>query len=206
MWETVIAIARIATAIITGVVGPILLWWIKNHYYTEDEEKEEEKETEKTLEMKAELEEIRKETKADRIWISQFHNGGKFIESVDTASMKKMSVVYEKTKAGVSKEKDSFSNVMVSFFSEMIQRIIDAGHVEYGGADMDVDPEAELLFRQRGTERMHLFAMKDMEGSLIGIMGVDYTTQDRKLEEDEIQYLTVKANLLAGYIYYMKIE
>ena len=204
------AILKIVSAIVSGVVAPFALWWLKEVYRGEKKEKteeepsvtEEEKDWERQIEN--ELENIRKETEASRVWIAEFHNGGKYIASVQNSSMKKMSIRYEVVDAGVSEEKQMVTNVLVSFFSEMVRKIIEDDYVKYEGGETDVDPEVELLFRQRGTEKMHLFSMKDIDNILIGVMGIDYTRDDKELSNEEIQYLNSRASLLAGYTYAIK--
>lgn len=196
MWA---GILKIITSIVSGFLAPLALWWIKQNWNSDEENG-------LTIKVQDELESIRQEIMADRIWIAQFHNGSKHLESIRNESMKKVSIIYEKTGTGVSEEKDKLSNVLVSFFSEMIARISADGHVRYEKAQMDVDPEVELLFRQRGTEKMHLFAMRDIDGILIGIMGIDYTDTSKALSENSIQYLNAKASLLAGYISYRNMK
>lgn len=114
--------------------------------------------------------------------------------------MKKISITHEVTDKGVSKEKYKIDGVLVSFFSEMIDSIITKEHISYRDDTKGMDPEVKLLLRERGTEQMEMFAMKNIDGVLIGIMGADFTSSGRELHEKEIQYLKVKANLLAGYI------
>lgn len=207
MWEGIFAITRIITAIITGIAGPFMVWWLKEVYYSDGKNVEEDNDKIEIEEnIKSELEQIRQEISADRIWVAQFHNGGNLLDSVRDASMKKLSITYERTGAGVSEERDKVSNVLVSFFTEMIGRIISEDYVKYGNGEVDVDPEVELLFRQRGTKKMHLFAMRDIDGMLIGIMGVDYVDENYDLDKEEIQYLDAKASLLAGYIFYRKVK
>lgn len=205
----IFAIARIIAAIITGVLGPFVIWWLKEKYDDEEDETEDsaekssvDQEVKFAQNISKELESIREELGADRTWIAQFHNGGKLLNSVRDASMKRVSVTHEVTAAGVSKEQRTFSEVLVSFFSEMIDRLIQNDYVTYKGNQVDVDPEVELLFRQRGTEQMYLFAMRNIDGVLIGILGVDYTAREESLNEQEVQYLKAKASLLAGYIFY----
>lgn len=205
MWETA-AILKLVSVIVSGIFAPLLVWYIKEHFKEKGDSGE--TQTEKSPQqyrnekVEEEIERIRKEIQADRIWIAQFHNGGRYIGSVDRASMKKMSIKHEATARGVSREEDKITNVLVSFFSEMVANIISEDYVKYVGGAMDVDPEVELLFRQRGTSVMHIFSMKDIDDVLIGIMGIDYKSEDQKLSEEEIQYLNVKASLLAGYLYY----
>lgn len=215
MFEGFFAITRVVTAIITGVLGPFFIWWLKEKYSNEDETVgNSEKEQQRTLNeeiqfaqnISAELESVRKGLEADRCWIAQFHNGGKFLNSVRDASMKKLSVTHEITAPGVSKEQRTFSDVLVSFFSGMIGNLIKNEHVKYTGDQVDVDPEVKLLFRQRGTEEMHLFAMRNIDGVLIGMLCIDYTTKERGISEEERQYLITKASLLAGYVFYGKVE
>lgn len=209
MSEGIFAIARIIAAIITGVLGPFVIWWLKERYDEEeddpkvsDEKNTVDQEVKFAQNIAKELESIREELEAGRTWIAQFHNGGKLLNSVRDASMKRVSVTHEVTAAGVSKEQRTFSEVLVSFFSEMIDRLIQNDYVTYKGNQVDVDPEVELLFRQRGTEQMYLFAMRNIDGVLIGILGVDYTAREESLNEQEVQYLKAKASLLAGYIFY----
>ena len=212
MSEGIFVIARIIAAIITGVLGPFVIWWLKERYDQEEDQLDDENGSSVDEEVKfaqnisKELESIREELEAGRTWIAQFHNGGKLLSSVRDASMKRVSVTHEVTAAGVSKEQRTFSEVLVSFFSEMIDRLIKNDYVTYKGNQVDVDPEVELLFRQRGTEQMYLFSMRNIDGVLIGILGVDYTSREESLNEQEVQYLKAKASLLAGYIFYGNVQ
>ena len=205
MWEGMFAIIRIITAIITGVIGPFIIWWLKENYGDEEEETSDGERTvteeiEFAEQIFNELRSIQEEIGCDRVWISQFHNGGKILKSGYNTSMKKISITHEVTGRGISKEKYKINGILVSFFSKMLKKIIDKEHVGYDCNNDDIDPEVRLLLRERWTKHMDIFAMKNIDGVLIGIMGIDFTTANRNLTEQEIQYLKVKASLLAGYM------
>ena len=209
MWEGVYAIVRIITAIITGVLGPFIIWWLKEKYEDDEETPSEEnrtvtEEVEFTKQISGELRSVREEIGSDRVWVSQFHNGGKILRSGANTSMKKISITHEVTGRAISKEKYKINGILVTFFSNMIKKVIDEEHVSYDCTNDEIDPEVQLLLRERGTKHMDMFAMKNIDGVLIGIMGVDFTTGDEKLSKQEIQYLKVKANLLAGYLVHGK--
>lgn len=205
MWE---AIAVTIAGLISGLIGPILVYRYK------ESQKENETSGDQTVneevrfaqDLNKEINKIRKEVEADRIWIAQFHNGGKLLSSIRNTSMKRISVTHEAVGAGVSREQNTFSGILVTFFSDMIGRLLNKDYIKYTGDLTKSDPEIELLFRQRGTEEMHFFAMRNIEGVLIGILGVDYVDDPRNLSEEEVQYLIAKASLLAGYIFYGNIQ
>jgi hypothetical protein len=202
MWE---AIAIILAALISGVVGPFVIWQYKESQREEEEAEKRETindEVEFAQDLTKEIEKIRREVEADRVWIAQFHNGGRLLSSLRNTSMKRVSVTHEVVGAGVSREQNTFSGMLVSFFSDMISRLIEEDHTEYSEENVEEEPEVELLFRQRGTEKMNLLAMRNIEGVLIGILGVEYVEDPRSLSEEERQYLSAKASLLAGYIFY----
>ena len=209
MWEGIFAITRILTAVITGVLGPFIIWWIKEEFKEEKKSDQKDAVTEEaqfSQDISEELESIRKEIDADRVWIAQFHNGGKILNLPRKASMKRISVTQEVTAPGISKERRKLNDILVSFFSEIINTLIRNEHVVYESGEEDLEPEIELIFRERGNEQMHLFAMRDIDGVLIGIMGADFTEYKQNLNNQEIQYLKVKANLLAGYVSHGKVD
>lgn len=208
MWEGIFAITRILTAIITGILGPFAIWWVKERYSDENSEdsKSINEEVKFSQDIRDELESIRKEVDGGRVWISQFHNGGKILNLSRKASMKRISVTHEVTAPGVSRERRKLNDILVSFFSEIIEKLLEKEHVCFKNKNNELQPEVEIIFQERGNEKMHLFAMKDIEGVLIGIMGIDFTTAGKELSEEEIQYLKVKANLLAGYVIHGQVQ
>lgn len=211
MWETISAIAPIIAAFITGIAGPVFLWWIKESRNDETEKSNTKKdfsvneEVKFAKSIKNRLEEIRRGLDSDRVWIAQFHNGGRFLNS-QNESMKRLSVTYEVTGPGISKEQNTFSEVLVSFFSEMVENVIEKNHIYYNEENIEEFPEVEVFFRQRGTESMHLLAVRNIDETLIGILGVEYISNGRKLTEDELQYLKAKSNLIGGYIFYKEVH
>jgi hypothetical protein len=71
---------ELVAAFLSGVVGPILYLLIDRYI---SKQKTKNKDTVKenianTCIINDELEEIREEFNSDRVWISQFHNGGNF--------------------------------------------------------------------------------------------------------------------------------
>ena len=85
-------------AFLTGVVGPIMYLLISK-YMQKEKDKKRDKVKENianTSLISDELEEIREEFKSDRVWISQFHNGGNFLSH--SKSIQKFSIFYEVTK------------------------------------------------------------------------------------------------------------
>jgi hypothetical protein len=89
-------------AFLTGVVGPILYFLISRHL-----DKVKERKRDKIKEVVAdtcivndELQEIMEEFKGDRVWISQFHNGGNFYPT--GKSIQKFSIFFEVNKKGIS--------------------------------------------------------------------------------------------------------
>ena len=69
----------IIVAFITGVLGPLLLLFIKNRLDKKAEKPDMVLETLKVSELiMTKMEHIKEEFKSDRVWITQFHNGGNF--------------------------------------------------------------------------------------------------------------------------------
>ena len=61
------------------------------------------------------LDTLKDEFKADRIWITQFHNGGHYYPT--GKSIQKFSIFYEVVEPGVDSIKMIFQNIPVSLFS-----------------------------------------------------------------------------------------
>ena len=101
-------------AFLTGVVGPVLYLLISKYLQKEkDKKRDKVKENISSVSLISdELEEIREENKADRVWIAQFHNGGNFYPT--GKSIQKFSIFYEVTKAGVSSVSHTFNNIPCS--------------------------------------------------------------------------------------------
>ena len=69
----------IIIAFITGVLGPILLVYIKNKLEKKKVKPDMVRETLRVSELVThKIEDIKDEFKSDRVWITQFHNGGNF--------------------------------------------------------------------------------------------------------------------------------
>jgi len=211
MWETISDVIPIIAALITGVAGPIVVWWLKESQNSNEIPEEPQRdfsvdeEVEFARSVKNQLEEVREGLGADRVWIAQFHNGGRFLNSRED-SMKRISVTYEVTGPGVSREQNTFSEILVSFFSEMIEKIIEDGHTYYDEENINEYPEVKVLFRQRGTEAMHLLAVRNIDGMLTGMLGVEHVNEGRELNESELQYLKAKTDLIGASIFYGEVH
>lgn len=201
---------ELVAAVLTGLVFPVVVLWIKYKYneHFKTNEKEEDPLDEEigfSLQLNEQLETIREVISADRVWVAQFHNGKKFLHSVRDPSMKRISATHEVTKPGVSKEQHQFSDILVSFFADVLEKLINTEYVSCHHDEASTEPEMEVLLRQRGDESMYMFSMSNIDGELVGILGADFDKK-QELTESEITFMKIKSSLLAGYIFYGTME
>ena len=106
-------LSGIIIAFITGVLGPISILLIKNYFDKRKKKPDMVRETLKVSELvNQKIEHIKDEFNADRVWVTQFHNGGNFYPT--GKSMAKFSIIYETVHPGVTSVQTNFHNIPVN--------------------------------------------------------------------------------------------
>ena len=191
-------------AFLTGVVGPILYLLISK-YLQKGKEKKQDKLRESIVEgnlIDDELINIREDYDSDRVWISQFHNGGNFYPT--GKSIQKFSIFYEVTKVGVSTLSHVFSNIPCSLYPKAFQYMMNR---ENGGIFIPNfnDPKVATYglkgaAESVGTKSSYVLPLFALDGKYIGTIGIDYVGKKRKLTKDEWEHLQIQASRIAGYL------
>jgi hypothetical protein len=190
-------------AIIGGIIGPIIVltskWYLDN--------KLGKKKTDMVTEalevgelVTTKLDQIKEDFEADRVWLSQFHNGGHFYPT--GKSIAKFSIFYETVTPSASSLQLTLKNIPVALFSKSFNELSNEGAI----AISDFEDETIATFglkyfaAEYGTKSQYLFAIKNFEGKFIAIMGVDYTTEKHKLKAKEIEDLVHTSIALGGVL------
>ena len=196
------AIVAIISALITGIFGPILVRFIQ-HKFTKVEEKPDMiKDALAVSEVvHTKIDELKEEVKADRVWITQFHNGGHFYPT--GKSIAKFSMIYEVVEAGINSIQNNFQNIPVSLFSKSTNQLLENDIIQIPNFK---DSEAttfglKYIAEESGCKSGYLFAIKSIDHKFIGILGVDFVKTKTKLDEEQIQYLTLQATAIGGVLY-----
>ena len=193
---------ELLAAFLTGVVGPIMYLVISKHLAKQSEKKRDKiKETivDSTL-ITDELEEIRDEFKSDRVWISQFHNGGNFYPT--GKSIQKFSIFYEVTKTGVSSVAHTFNNIPCSLYPKAFEHMM-GGNGIFIPNFLDVKVATYGLkeaAKSVGTKSSFLVPLFTLDDKYIGTIGIDYVSRKKKLTKDQWEHFQIKAGRIAGYL------
>jgi hypothetical protein len=190
----------IVIAFITGVIGPIAVIYIKSKL----EKKEKPDMVKDTLRVSElvtnKIEHIKEEFNADRVWITQFHNGGNFYPT--GKSMAKFSIMYETVHAGVQSVQTNFHNIPVNLFSKSINQLLSNDVIEV--ADFKDETIAtyglKYIAEDTGCKSSYLFAIKTIDDRFIGTLGLDYTKRKTRLDMESINHLQVHATALGGVL------
>jgi len=189
-------------AFLTGVVGPIL-YLVISKYLQNQKDKKRDKVKENILSVSLisdELEEIREEFLADRVWIAQFHNGGNFYPT--GKSIQKFSIFYEVTKAGVSSVSHTFNNIPCSLYPKAFEHMMEGQGIFIPNfsdpkvATYGLKGAAESV----GTKSSFLVPMFTLDNKYIGNIGIDYVGKKKKLTKDDWEHFQIKAGRIAGYL------
>lgn len=193
--------SEVIVAFITGVVGPTSIMFLK-HYLTAKKKKPDlVHETLKVSELvNSKIEHIKEEFNADRVWVTQFHNGGNFYPT--GKSMAKFSVIYETVHPGVNSIQTNFHNIPVNLFSKSINELLQNDVIEIPDFKDEKIPTFGLKYvaEENGCKSGYLFAIKTIDGRFIGTLGLDYTKRKTNLDMESINHLQVHASSLGGVL------
>jgi hypothetical protein len=192
--------AGIIIAFITGVIGPVLVLYIKNKL-DKKEKPDMMMETLRVAELVTnKIEHIKEEFNADRVWITQFHNGGNFYPT--GKSMAKFSIMYETVHHGVQSVQNNFHNIPVNLFSKSINELLQNDVIQIP----DYKDESIATFglkyiaEDTGCKSGYLFAIKTIDDRFIGTLGLEYTKRKTRLDIESINHLMVHATSLGGVL------
>jgi hypothetical protein len=191
----------IAIAVITAVLGPILV--IVAKYYL-DRRKPKADMLVDALEQSeivtSKLEKIREEYLADRVWITQFHNGGHFYPT--GKSIAKLSMVYEVVSPGTVSVQTGYQNIPVGLFSKSLNYLLEHEviHIEDFKDEKIATHGLKYIAENHGTKSQYGFAMKTIDGKFVGVLGMDYSKRKTRLEPDDMAHIAVLAATIGGVL------
>jgi hypothetical protein len=191
----------VIVAFITGVIGPLLVLFIKHKLDKKTEKPDMVLETLKVSELiMTKLEHIKDEFKCDRVWITQFHNGGNFYPT--GKSMAKFSIMYEVVGPGITSVQTNFHNIPVNLFSRSINQLLETDVIEIPDFKDETIATFGLKYiaEDTGCKSGYLFAVKTIDDKFIGTLGLDYTKRKTKLDMESINHLQQHSASIGGVL------
>ena len=194
----------IVIALITSVFGPILLEWAKNKFKkkTTDPLPESIRYNEQ---IEHQLDLMLDELGCDQIFIAQFHNGGHFYPT--GKSIQKFSIFYEVLNPNIESVKNVYQNIPVSLFNKPLSELYENGEVIIEDAEA---ANSYLLNTTTGgkCKSIYLLSLTDLDGRIIGVMGIHYIENKHKIVKDEWIFIRQKVgaigNIISNYLHSKK--
>ncbi len=161
-------LTSIIIAFITGVIGPILIIYIKSRLESKKAKPDMVMDTLRVSELvNQRIDHIKEEFNADRVWISQFHNGGNFYPT--GRSMAKFSIMYESVGPNVGSVQTNFKNIPVNLFSRSINELLQNDVIEIPDFKDEKTATYGLKYvaEESGCKSAYLFAIKTILGRYV---------------------------------------
>ena len=185
----------IIVALITAVIGPSVLEWVKAKI-RKNEQKTQPNPVDEAIHLNTlvdeQLDTIMEELGADRVWVAQFHNGGHFYPT--GKSIQKFSIFYEKIAPNVQTIQHTFQNVPCSLFPKALAQLYKEGELAiptYEGEDYDLAGVSAPY----GTKSFYMIALDDLHDHFIGVISIAYN-KEHKLSKEEWIFIRQKAGVI----------
>lgn len=196
------SVSQVLIAFITGVLGPILLQYVKTALAKKEVKKDPLVEDfEYDAIVDEQIENLRCELDYDRVWIEQFHNGGHF--SVSGRSMNKFSMFYETVAVGISKNMSQFQNVPTSLFAKSLNEISKNGDLTVEDFEDDFKAHYGLrdMAESTGCQSIYIIPLKrPSDNKMLGLMGVEHVKEQHKFTPAEKARVKEIGSFLAGVL------
>jgi len=187
----------VITAFISGVLGPISVLLVKNII----EKKRDKDPVKHALShhklITEQLDMLVDELKCDRIWISQFHNGGHFYPT--GKSIQKFSLTFESVSPNMGSLSDIYSNIPVSLFTHPLNYLHEKHEILIPDIKKDDTHGIKGLCDDKEVNSTYIFGMFNLKDYFIGFMVVEYKKKT-VLPEEKLNYLRQKSTAIATVI------
>ena len=200
---TTTIVVSILVALITAVLGPIIVAWVRIKLEKKSLQTPMSDALETSTLVDTQLEIIMNELECDRVWIAQFHNGGYFYPT--GRSIQKFSIFYEKCTPDTPNIQQIFQNIPVSLFPRVLSKVYKDNELYISDIDGEEDSYGlEFFTNQCGTKSACIVGLHSLDDHLIGIMGISFK-KPHHLEKDKWIFLRQKVGvvgtLLSEYLY-----
>jgi hypothetical protein len=201
--ETLAVITTIIVALITAVVGPIVVNWVKIRTEKKDPSTPMRDALETSTLIDNQLEQVMGELECDRIWIAQFHNGGHFYPT--GRSIQKFSIFYEKCTPETPNIQNTFQNIPVSLFPRVLSKVYKDNELSIEDVNEEEDTYGlEYLTTQFNTKSVCMVGLHSLDNHLIGVLTISFQNPHHITKEEWIyirQKVGVIGTLLSEYLY-----
>ena len=193
--------SEVIIAFITGVVGPLILLLARYILAHRNKHKDPIKESAKagTVVVKK-LEEIQEYVGSDRIWITQFHNGGHFYPT--GKSIQKDSMVYELVSQYATSIRHNFQNIPINLFSRSINHLLEEDYIAIKDFQDHAEPTYGLRYiaGETGVKSCYMFALKSIESKMIGVLSIEFVKNKAEISHEDLEQLHVYAGQIGVLI------
>jgi len=200
--EDLTMITTIIVALITAVVGPVAVTWVKAKLERKKNKNPMAEALEASGLIDQQLDDIMKELNCDRVWVAQFHNGGHFYPT--GKSIQKFSMFYEKCSPSLPPIQTTFQNIPVSLFNKSLSQIHEKGEIEILNVEVEENTfGVDVLTSQFKTKSLCMVGLYDLKDHLIGVMGISFIEEHNVLTSEWIyirQKVGVIGTLLSEYL------
>lgn len=184
----------IIIALITAVLGPMLVEWIRNKFKSKPDKTPIQEAVELNELVDVQLDNIMSELNCDRTWIAQFHNGGHFYPT--GKSIQKFSFFYEKVTPNTISTQHTFQNIPVSLFPKALGKIYKDGELSITSYSSDETYDLETFALEYDTKSLYIVGLYSLDNHLIGIMGISFTEKEYKMTKENWIYLRQKIGVI----------
>jgi hypothetical protein len=177
-----IELTRILASSLVTLLGVFLSWFLK-YKWGEYRQKKITREIKQSKLVQTVLEQQLSEYSAQRAFILQRHNGGKYGTG---KSMDKLSTTFEALEEGVSTEFKEYQNLPISLYSALVDIVQNERGIFPVTEDID-DILTRAFFNQRGTKTAVVYSIS--QGTdLIGLVGFEWTHKLKNIENSYVEF------------------
>ena len=192
----------IAVALITAVIGPAVLEWVKLKFNKPPSKESLMKDVIDLNELvDYQLDNMMEFLECDRIWIAQFHNGGHFYPT--GKSIQKFSIFYETITPNTEPIQSIFQNIPVSLFPKSLSKLYKDGELSIITLKDEEDYDLKPLCLTYGTKSFYMISVYNLDDHFIGVMGIAFNEEYKLSKEDWIfirQKVGAIGSLLTEYL------
>jgi len=145
------------------------------------------------------LDQILRDLNADRVYVFQYHNGGKNINGIPFA---RCSNTHERCEVGIESNIQAYQNLPLAMYGLRNDLIAKNETIVVEDLDdiIDTDKTAYNIMKQQGIKSLYTVGLYTDTCRPMGFLGVDFTRDKKILSEDDLNVLRTMAHVISGCI------